>query len=52
MSTAIKRQDTTAAYATPLVFEDDKLVRFHHCDPAGIIFFPQYFIMFNEMIED
>jgi len=52
VSTAIKRQDTTAAYATPLVFEDDKLVRFHHCDPAGIIFFPQYFIMFNEMIED
>jgi hypothetical protein len=28
VSTAIKRQDTTAAYATPLVFEDDKLVRF------------------------
>ena len=25
-------------------FEDDKLIRFYHCDPAGIIFYPQYFI--------
>jgi len=36
----------------PIVFEDDKLIRFHHCDPAGIIFYPQYFILFNELIED
>lgn len=33
-------------------FEDDKLIRFHHCDPAGIIFYPQYFILFNELVED
>lgn len=52
MSAAITLQMTTAPSSEPLVFEDDKLVRFHHCDPAGIIFFPQYFIMFNEMIED
>ncbi|MFA7430710.1 MAG: thioesterase family protein [Rhodospirillaceae bacterium] len=29
-----------------------KLVRFHHCDPAGVVFYPQYFVMFNELIED
>ncbi|KJS37920.1 MAG: hypothetical protein VR70_11375 [Rhodospirillaceae bacterium BRH_c57] len=29
-----------------------KLVRFHHCDPAGIVFYPQYFTMFNELVED
>lgn len=35
-----------------LVFEDEKLIRFHHCDPAGIIFYPQYFVLFNELVED
>ncbi|MGB0129155.1 MAG: thioesterase family protein [Rhodocyclaceae bacterium] len=30
----------------------DKLIRFHHCDPAGIVFYPQYFILFNELVED
>jgi 4-hydroxybenzoyl-CoA thioesterase len=28
------------------------LIRFHHCDPAGIIFYPQYFVLFNELVED
>ncbi len=27
-------------------------VRFSHCDPAGIVYFPHYFDMFNEVIED
>jgi 4-hydroxybenzoyl-CoA thioesterase len=27
-------------------------VRFSHCDPAGIVYFPHYFDMFNELIED
>ena len=35
-----------------LAFEDDKLVRFQHCDPAGIIFYPQYFVLFHELMED
>lgn len=34
------------------IFECDKLVRFHHCDPAGIVFYPQYFVLFNELVED
>ena len=34
------------------VFYSDMLVRFSHCDPAGIIFFPHYFVMFNGLVED
>jgi len=33
-------------------FDTDKLIRFHHCDPAGIVFYPQYFVLFNELVED
>jgi 4-hydroxybenzoyl-CoA thioesterase len=33
-------------------FEDTKVIRFHHCDPAGIVFYPQYFVLFNELVED
>ena len=43
---------TILPISKPIVFEDDKLIRFHHCDPAGIIFYPQYFVLFNELIED
>ena len=43
---------TTPPTSKTIAFEDDKLIRFHHCDPAGIIFYPQYFILFNELIED
>jgi 4-hydroxybenzoyl-CoA thioesterase len=38
-----------AANAT---FQSDKLIRFHHCDPAGIVFYPQYFVLFHELVED
>jgi 4-hydroxybenzoyl-CoA thioesterase len=27
-------------------------VRFGHCDPAGIVFYPRYFEFFNTVIED
>ncbi|CAB3810482.1 acyl-CoA thioesterase [Paraburkholderia fynbosensis] len=33
-------------------FEVEKLIRFQHCDPAGIVFYPQYFVLFHELIED
>ncbi len=33
-------------------FITEKTIRFHHCDPAGIVFFPQYFVLFQETIED
>ena len=34
------------------VFRRDKRVRFHHCDPAGIVFYPQYLVMVHELMED
>ena len=27
-------------------------IRFSDCDPAGIVFYPQYFVMFNGLLED
>ena len=33
-------------------FQREQLVRFGHCDPAGIVFYPRYFEMLNELIED
>ena len=37
---------------TAAPFATEKLIRFHHCDPAGIVFYPQYFVLFNELVED
>jgi 4-hydroxybenzoyl-CoA thioesterase len=33
------------------VFEIEDVVRFAHCDPAGIVFFPQYLVMLNTLHE-
>ena len=33
------------------IFERNKRVRFAHCDPAGIVFYPRYFEMLNELVE-
>lgn len=33
-------------------FAKDIKIRFEHCDPAGIVFYPHYFEMFNQMVED
>ncbi|WP_399680934.1 acyl-CoA thioesterase [Xenophilus sp.] len=38
--------------AAPARFERERLIRFSHCDPAGIVFFPQYLVMFNQVVED
>ncbi|UXH76935.1 acyl-CoA thioesterase [Roseateles amylovorans] len=34
------------------VFEREVLVRFGHCDPGGIVFFPRYFEMLQVFVED
>lgn len=34
------------------VFVVEIPVRFAHCDPAGIVFFPRYFEMVNQVVED
>ncbi|NRF70612.1 acyl-CoA thioesterase [Aquincola sp. S2] len=33
-------------------FERAQRIRFSHCDPAGIVFFPSYFVLFNGLVED
>ncbi|MGF6505166.1 acyl-CoA thioesterase [Paraburkholderia sp. 32] len=33
-------------------FERPIRIRFSHCDPAGIVFFPQYLVMTNVLVED
>ncbi|MGF6757604.1 4-hydroxybenzoyl-CoA thioesterase [Paraburkholderia sp. GAS42] len=33
-------------------FELPVRIRFAHCDPAGIVYFPQYLIMTNALVED
>lgn len=33
-------------------FVTQKLIRFHHCDPAGIVFYPQFFYLLHEVQED
>lgn len=34
-----------------LVFRQSVMVHFSHCDPAGMVFFPQYFVMLNNLVE-
>ena len=36
---------------TEPVFAKDQKVLFRHCDPAGIVFFPRYFEMMNDLVE-
>jgi 4-hydroxybenzoyl-CoA thioesterase len=33
-------------------FQRSRLIRFSDCDPAGIVFYPQYFVMLNGLVED
>lgn len=35
-----------------MAFHKDKLIRFAHCDPAGIGFYPRYVELINEVVED
>lgn len=34
------------------IFSTEVTVRFGDCDPAGIVFYPRYFEMFNNLVED
>ncbi|MAQ45495.1 MAG: thioesterase [Confluentimicrobium sp.] len=34
------------------MFERTELIRFQHCDPAGIVFYPRYVEMINATVED
>jgi len=38
--------------ATVHPFERELRIRFAHCDPAGIVFFPRYLVMINNLVEE
>lgn len=33
-------------------FRADLAIRFRHCDPAGIVFYPRYVELLNDLVED
>lgn len=33
-------------------FSRPRRIRFSDCDPAGIVFYPQYFVLFNDLLEE
>lgn len=33
-------------------FNRDYFIRFSHCDPAGIVYFPEYLVLSNWLVED
>lgn len=35
-----------------MIFSVEYLIRFQHCDPAGIVFYPRYYEMLNQVVED
>ena len=35
-----------------MIFTTQKRVRFQHCDPAGIVFYPQFYVLLHEVQED
>ena len=35
-----------------MIFTTTKQIRFHHCDPAGIVFYPRYYGLLHEAQED
>jgi 4-hydroxybenzoyl-CoA thioesterase len=37
---------------TGALFRQSVTVHFSHCDPAGMVFFPQYFVMLNNLVEN
>ena len=46
-----RRARPAPAAARRHAFERERTIRFSHCDPAGIVFFPQYLVMFNDLVE-
>ena len=36
----------------PKIFKKDQIIRFAHCDPAGIVYHPNFYVMFNGLLED
>ncbi|CAN7302085.1 thioesterase family protein [Variovorax paradoxus] len=43
---------TSETGALQAEFQRARMIRFSDCDPAGIVFYPQYFVMLNGLVED
>ncbi len=43
---------TTSSTSKNLEFEKEQQVKFAHCDFAGIVFYPRFLEMLNELVED
>jgi 4-hydroxybenzoyl-CoA thioesterase len=35
-----------------MAFSRTRRIRFSDCDPAGIVFYPQYFVLFNDLLDE
>jgi 4-hydroxybenzoyl-CoA thioesterase len=35
-----------------MIFTARRMIQFHHCDPAGIVFYPQFFYILSEVKEE
>jgi 4-hydroxybenzoyl-CoA thioesterase len=54
MNVAVRRRVATPALADlpAAAFRQQLMIRFSHCDPAGIVYFANYFDIANGVIED
>jgi 4-hydroxybenzoyl-CoA thioesterase len=52
MTKAPNNTSDPSSSASARVYRKDVLVRFADCDAAGIVFYPRYLEMFNDLIED
>ncbi len=50
--TAVHEVNATSDAPAAATFSRTRQIRFSDCDPAGIVFYPQYFVMFNGLVED
>ncbi|HZD93683.1 MAG TPA: thioesterase family protein [Candidatus Sulfotelmatobacter sp.] len=46
------RNAATQSFSEAPSFKTEVLVRFADCDPAGIVFYPRFLEMFNNLVED
>lgn len=50
--TKANEASSLAAGVAANAFRTSLPVRFSHCDPAGIVFYPRYLEMFNDVVEE
>src|SRR6476469_7646817 len=52
-SSVVERSSNSRkSHVTERAFCSEILVRFADCDPAQMVFYPRYLVMFNDLVED